>query len=225
MKNLKNNLAFALHRLGVSADTVTYLGLLIAFAAAWQIYLGNFFVAGVLLLFSGGLDLMDGAVARASQKTGYFGGILDSTLDRYGDAVVLGAAIIFCADMASPLYAFLSLSALIGSFAVSYVRARSECEIDSCRVGFWERGERLVVLAVALLFDNLTMGLWILGTVTHFSVLYRLYYSSAPEAVSRLAGAGTQLVRFFMDTRRRSPYYIIKLGILIILILFIRLPL
>lgn len=225
MKNLKNNLALVLHRLGVSADAVTYLGLLIAFAAAWQVYLGNFFAAGVLLLFSGALDLMDGAVARVSQKAGYFGGILDSTLDRYGDAAVLGAAIIFCAGIDSPLYAFLALSALIGSFAVSYVRARSECEIDSCRVGFWERGERLVVLAAALLFDNLTMGLWVLGTVTHFSVLYRLYYSSAPEAVSRLAGAGSPLVRFLLDTRRRSWYYVIKLAILTILILFIRLPL
>jgi CDP-diacylglycerol--glycerol-3-phosphate 3-phosphatidyltransferase len=225
MKNLKNDFALFLHRLGVTADAVTYFGLAVALVAAWQVYLGNFFAAGALLLFSGGLDLMDGAIARASNKTGYFGGVLDSTLDRYGDGAVLGAAAIYCAAIASEFYAFLALSALIGSFSISYVRARTECEIDACRVGFWERGERLVVLAAALLLDNLTMGLWLLGTLTHFTVLYRLYYASSPITVSAAVSSSSPVVRFFMDTRRKSLVYAAKLAVLVVLIFFVRLPL
>lgn len=177
MRQLKNQIALFLHQRGVSANFLTALGLLIAFGAAFLVARGEFFWGGAVYLLAGGIDLLDGAVARASGKAGHFGGVLDSSLDRYGDGAVLGALVLFYASTKEMLYATLALSALLGSFAISYVRARAECEVDSCRVGFWERGERIVYLSLGLLVNNAAMALWALGIFTHVTAAQRLFLS------------------------------------------------
>ena len=201
MEKIKNQIGGFLHRLGVSANFVTVLGLLTAAGSAVFIFNCRFFWAGVLLAVSGVLDLVDGAVARASGKTGKFGGVLDSSLDRYGDGMVLGALIIYFGMRSQALYAVLALSALLGSFAISYVRARAECEVDSCRIGFWERGERVSYLMLGLLLNNVQMALWVLGIFTHVTVFERL-------ALSRrlLSERGTAPKGVFSLNRSRISY-------------------
>ncbi len=191
MDKIKNKIAQFLYRAGVSADFVTGLGLLFAFAAAALIYECRFFWAGAALVVSGIFDLLDGEIARVSGKQSKFGGVLDSALDRYGDGVVFGALVIYFAARGQLLYAGLALSALLGSFSISYVRARAECEVDSCRIGFWERGERITYLALGLLFNNVRIALWVLGIFTHVTVFQRIHLakrllvegSSAPPAL------------------------------------------
>ena len=177
MEKIKNQIASFLHRLGVSPNFLTVLGLLFAFGTAGLIYRGQFFWAGAVLLVSGALDLLDGAVARAAGKAGNFGGVFDSSLDRYGDGIVLGMLVIHFAARGQNLYAVFALSALLGSFAISYVRARAECEVDACRIGFWERGERIVYLALGLLFNNAALAVGVLGIFTHATVARRLFLS------------------------------------------------
>ena len=177
MKNLKNNIAQLLANTGLSANYLTCLGLFCAFLSGVLIYEGRFFLAGVALTLSGLLDLMDGAVARITQTASKFGGILDSTLDRYGDGFVFAGLIFFCLRRGSALFAFLSVSAWMGSFLISYVRARAECVVPSCRVGFWERGERIFYLALGLFLNNIALVLWVLAVATHGTALIRLAYS------------------------------------------------
>ena len=213
MKNLKNYIAALLCNLGVSANTLTMAGLLLALATAFLIYSGSFFWAGVVLLLSGAFDLLDGAVARLSKKPGAFGGILDSSMDRYGDAFVFAGILFFYFGMGDLLYAILTLSALVGSFLISYVRARAECEIENCRVGFWERGERLVYLSLGLFFNNLEVVLWILGIGTHLTAILRLTYA-------HLKGGENKII--FDLKGRQSPWYLLKVLVLFLVVALVR---
>jgi len=213
VKNLKNYIAALLCNLGVSANALTMAGLLLALAAAFLIYGGSFFWAGGVLLLSGLFDLLDGAVARLSKKPGVFGGILDSSMDRYGDAFVFAGVLFFYFGAGDLLYAVLTWSALVGSFLISYVRARAECEIENCRVGFWERGERLVYLSLGLLFNNLEVVLWILAIGTHLTALFRLIYARQPLGWHRI----------ILDLKgRQSPWYLLKVLVLFLAVAFVR---
>ena len=165
---------------------------------------------------SGFFDLMDGAVARLLNRVTVFGGILDSSLDRYGDGFIFGGLIFYFFSRSNPLYAALSFSALLGSFSISYVRARAECAIETCRVGFWERGERIAYVALGLLLNNAGLVLWVLGIFTHFTVLARLLRSRGPSQ-----GFGLQNI-LFHPGGRRSALYFLKVAALGLLVLFWR---
>lgn len=226
MKNIKRNIASALYEIGLSANAATALGLLFAGLSGLLIYQGYFFWASAALLISGGLDLLDGAIARVSKKASAFGGILDSSLDRYGDGFVLGGALFFCAAHGKTLYAGLAMSAMLGSFLISYVRARAECAIEKCKVGFWERGERTVFLALGLLFNNLAVVLWVLGVATHLTAAFRLAYASRPQDPRWSAPSSPWGIRnLILHTGgRQSPVYYAKVALLFLAVAFLRLP-
>ena len=102
-----------------------------------------------MLLLSAVLDMLDGALARAGQRQSDFGAVLDSTLDRVAElAVYVGCAAHF-ALRGNATFAALSLVAFGASFLVSYTKARIENFGVPCRVGYWQRGERLVLFAAA----------------------------------------------------------------------------
>ncbi|MCG3176453.1 MAG: hypothetical protein MOGMAGMI_01404 [Candidatus Omnitrophica bacterium] len=179
LTKIKEAAAELLRRCGLSANMATAIGLALAAASGATVIEGRFQLAGWLLLASGFFDLMDGAIARASGRVTPFGGILDSSLDRYGDGLVLGGLTIYCATTGRSPMALLGLSAILGSFAVSYVRARVECVVPSCRTGYWERGERIVLIALGFLADNPGTMLLILGIGVHFTVVARLRLAHA----------------------------------------------
>jgi len=225
MENIRNAIGKFLHRLGISPNFITLLGLLFAGVAGFLIYEGRFFLAGSALLFSGILDLLDGATARASNNKHYFGAILDSSLDRYGDGFVLAGALFYCFEIQNLLYAALTLSALLGSFLISYVRARAECLIEKCRVGFWERGERIGCLVVGLLFNNLPMALLILGVGTHFTAIFRLYYADRQTIpFSQTASLSWLSSTFFHSSGRNNVYYYLKCALFFLILSLFRLP-
>ena len=217
MEKIKNQIGSFLHRLGVSANFVTVLGFLAAAGSAFCVFECRFLWAGVLLAVSGVLDLLDGAVARASGKAGKFGGVFDSSLDRYGDGMVLGALIIYFGLRGRAVYAALALSALLGSFAISYVRARAECEVDTCRIGFWERGERISYLMLGLLLNNVQMALWVLGIFTHGTVFQRLALSK------RLLSENGAPSRTDFSLNRSSVSYLAQAAFWIFFLIFGRL--
>lgn len=225
MDKFKTALAVIFKKMGLSANFITVLGLFLAFVSAALVLQGELFWAGGVLLLSGFFDLMDGAVARLDkEKMTAFGGIFDSSLDRYGDAFVWIALIILFAANHVYSYATLAASALIGSFAISYVRARAECVHPKCRVGFWERGERLVYLALGLIFNNIALVVLIMGVGTHLTVFSRLYYAANYRALS--AKTSQELLKpgaiILLGTGRSHALYWVKIAVLVLLLLLLR---
>ena len=211
---LKNQIAASLFRLGLSANFLTALGLFFAGLSAFLIYRGSWVWGAGVLLLSGLLDLLDGAVARAAGQQTSFGGILDSSLDRVGDFAVLISILFYCVvNQSQKIYVVLAGSALLGSFLISYVRARAECEFENCRVGFWERGERIVYISLALLVNNMALALWVLGIGTHLTAAQRLFSASRGHQVQTV-----------LDPRKQGVYWA-KVSILILFLWLYRLPL
>ncbi|MFN8565192.1 MAG: CDP-alcohol phosphatidyltransferase family protein [Anaerolineae bacterium] len=140
--------------------------------AAGQIQLG-----GVLLVLSLLLDALDGAVARAMGRTDRFGGVLDSTLDRYADGLIFGSLAYYFAGRGESLNLLLALASLMGSFVVSYVRARAGEADLSVKIGWFSRFERVITLLLMLLVPPLlAVGLWVLAIGTNVTGVQRLWY-------------------------------------------------
>jgi len=167
----------ALHRLGVHPDMVTVAGLVVVGIAAVVIARGQFQWGGVILIVGLPLDALDGAVARARGRTDKFGGILDSTLDRYADAFIFGGLSYYFAVQDQFDYMLLALAALTGSLVVSYVRARAGEAGLSVKVGLLDRFVRVIIIVAVLLVPQLlTLGLWVLAVGTNFTALQRMWY-------------------------------------------------
>jgi CDP-diacylglycerol--glycerol-3-phosphate 3-phosphatidyltransferase len=168
----------ALHRLGIHPDTITIAGLVVVLIAAIFIAQGQFQLAGIILVLGLPLDALDGAVARAMGRQGKFGGLLDSTLDRYADAFIFGGLSYHFAVSDRLDYMLLALAALIGSFGVSYVRARAGEAGLSVKVGLLDRFVRVVIIIVMLLIPPLIpLGLWVLALGTNFTAFQRMWYA------------------------------------------------
>jgi len=169
--------AEALDRRNITPNTLTLLGLLVSFAAAWVYYAGYVFAGGLIVLFAGFFDMLDGAVARAGGRASGIGAFLDSVVDRYADFVVFGGILLRYAATGDVQGTLVVLAILLGSLQVSYVRARAELVIPKCDVGLMERPERIILLAAGSLFGFLEIALWALAILTHLTALYRIYYT------------------------------------------------
>ena len=142
----------------LTPNTLTLMGFLVGVAAAVVIAKGWLLLGGGLLLLSGAFDLFDGPLARAKGQSTRFGAILDSTIDRLGEAVVLlGLLILYLGSTWEPLLIYITF---VGSVLVSYVKARAEGVGIKCEVGIFTRAERVIVLALGLI-----LGHWIDGAV------------------------------------------------------------
>ena len=137
--------------------------------------------AGIVVLVSGLFDMLDGALARNTGQTTRFGAILDSTLDRVSEAILLLTLLaVFTRNQMVP-ESILSGVALVGSLLVSYIRARMEGLGIECKAGLFTRPERVIILALGLLlsrFDNAM--LIVLAIITFFSwltVIERMVYA------------------------------------------------
>ncbi len=172
-----------LARLGLPADLVTVVGLALVFVAAVLLAQGEWLLGALVLLGSLPLDALDGAVARASGKGSRFGMVLDSTLDRYADGFIFAAFGYYFAGQGRQDMLAIALAALLGSFMVSYVRARADdAKVGViATVGLFSRLERVFVLLAMTLaagvLDSiapLEIGLLALAFGTNFTALQRL---------------------------------------------------
>ena len=137
----------------VTPNTLTWLGFSIALVAAVVIATGHPFIAGFIVLAAGFFDMLDGALARHTGQVTPFGAVLDSTLDRVSEAVLLlGVLIFYLLSGNRPILGILFVClALIASPLVSYLRAKGEALGIECRVGLFTRPERVIALAIGLL--------------------------------------------------------------------------
>ena len=185
-------LASTLVSIGVTANMITLIGFCVNVLAAFFLATGRLVLGGILILFGGSFDMMDGAVARVAPKSSPSGALLDSVMDRYSEAAVFLGALIYFYTNSNFYGVVLVFAAMIGSILVSYVRARAEGLQIECKVGFMQRPERIAILA----FGTLTQGLFgtyfevvqssglvliaviaILAVTSHITAVHRLVFS------------------------------------------------
>jgi CDP-diacylglycerol---glycerol-3-phosphate 3-phosphatidyltransferase len=196
-------------RTGVSANMLTTFGLLLTAAATWAVANGHPLAAALLLIGGGLSDLLDGAVARASDRVTPFGGFYDSISDRISDGLILGGIAWWVAD--NPRLFVLAIVALVAAEVTSYVRAKAEAIDLTCTIGIFERAERTVLLILALLLHQwlLEPVLWVLAVGSTFTVVQRVHHvwcqidRDIPEELLVLALADRAWSRAFKGAARR----------------------
>jgi phosphatidylglycerophosphate synthase len=158
-------------RRGVHPNTITAFGTVCTVAggviyATGHIRTGGFFLSATALF-----DVLDGTVARRSNKSSTFGAFLDSTLDRVADGALLGGLAVFYAvnpHHNNMVMVVVCLAGLIGAYLTSYIRARAEALGLDAKVGMVQRPERIVLLSVpqaffGLVFNGIVLGLIVVG--------------------------------------------------------------
>lgn len=161
---------------GVRANGVTFAGFLVSAGAGVLAAQGMWLWAAAAAIVSGACDLLDGKIARLDISRSKFGALWDSALDRYSDAFLIAGIGYFFALQGQPLILIAAFSAMAGAFEISYVRARAEGLGFDCRVGFWERGERWVLLVTGLLFMNPVLPVLILAVAAHVTAFRRILH-------------------------------------------------
>ncbi len=170
----------------VTPNALTWFGFFLAAGAAALIATGHLVAAGFVVLSAGYFDILDGALARRTDRTTRFGAVLDSTLDRLSEAVLLlgicalflltGGQLLLFASLAREWAVLLVFVALVGSVLVSYIRARAEAVGAECQVGLFTRGERVIVLILGLWLDQLVLALAIIALLSFITVGQRLFH-------------------------------------------------
>ena len=190
--------ARGLIKVGVTPNMLTLTGMAITAAAgvcyavgagdgfAWSLdphsrsnaYL---MLAGALLILSSACDMLDGAVARLGNKSTKFGAFLDSTLDRYSDFAVYAGIVVYYAATAPAniTFVFLGMMAFFNSFMISYSRARAEDIIESCSVGYWQRGERSAAILIGTFSGNIPAMVVQQAILPMMTVLRRIFHTKA----------------------------------------------
>ena len=168
-----------LARLGITPNTITVVGVVGNIGAAVLVGFDNFLAGGLLMLAASTLDMLDGALARATNCSTTFGGILDSVMDRVSEAAVLLGLLIYFSNRGDQQEVILIFLAVVGSMLVSYTRARTELAGTSMKEGYFTRAERVILLAVALILEGiigegLTVALWILAICSNLTAGQRL---------------------------------------------------
>jgi len=163
--------------LHIHPNTLTFTGVLISLWAAFEFGYGNFFKGGLVLILAGLFDMLDGEVARVSQSETPFGAFYDSVIDRYSDVIILQGLMVHYAREQMLGYVVLVGVVFMGAVLTSYARARAECIISSCKVGFMERPERIVLLIIGGLANRMEAVLWVLAILGNWTVINRIYYT------------------------------------------------
>ncbi len=180
----------------IHPNVLTFLGLMINAWAAFLFAQGKFVWAGVVVIGAGLFDMVDGRVARASNQVTRFGGFFDSVLDRYSDLALFMGLLVYYASINRFFYIVLTAIVMTGSVMVSYARARAECTIYKCKVGFLERPERVVLIIIGALFNRMAPVLWVIAVLSNLTVIHRMIYTwrecqrtgdsqPVPEALTR----------------------------------------
>ncbi len=210
----------------ISPNSLTLVGTFLALGCGIALGNDHFRLGAVILLGSSLFDVLDGAVARQNNHATRFGAFWDSTLDRISDFFIYGGLIWFYASINDYLYLTLALWALGSAVLVSYTRARAECLIESCKVGFCERPERIGILVLGGLLGKagMQMALWVLvvlGSLTWIHRAGHTYLQLEGAAVKKkpIYGRARGFLRvIFWDHRRASTAYDIKIAFLVLLL-------
>lgn len=161
----------------IHPNVLTFFGLVINLVAAVLLARGQFFAAGMVIISAGLFDMVDGRVARETNQVTRFGGFFDSVLDRYSDLGLLMGLLVYYGNINRSFYVVLTAIVMAGCVMVSYTRSRAENTIPSCKVGFMERPERVVLLIIGALFDRMAPVLWVIAVLSNVTVIHRMIFT------------------------------------------------
>lgn len=167
-----------LSRTGITPNQLTVIGLIANIIVAFFIASGSlsYFAVGILIWLAGFFDALDGSVARHTGKTTVFGCFLDSVLDRYADAVIFLGILAYFMNMGHTGLVLLVALAMIGSFGVSYVRAKAESLGQKCEVGLMPRTVRILVLGAGFCVYQPFWAILIIAALSNLTVLQRILF-------------------------------------------------
>ena len=172
------NLLASLH---VHPHVVTIAGLLLSIFSGLQFYMGNFVWGGIMLVLAAVCDVMDGKLARITNKVSKTGALFDSSVDRFSEVFVFMGLAAYYNDSAGIIDALLVFT-LGGSLLTSYVRARAEGLGIQCKVGIMQRPERLTYLSAGAILSFLWSGIMIIAIVvvaifSNITAIQRIYHT------------------------------------------------
>ena len=163
---------------GISPNQLTLAGAALSLLTGVIFAKGYLFLGGIMLFVAGAADLLDGLLARTTGKTSSFGAFFDSVMDRYADFFVFAGLATYFVRNGEIFWFFVTLGILLGSFAVSYSKARAENFIKNCGVGTFGRAERVLLLIAGTLIAPLLKGvLLVLLVGTHVTAVQRLLHT------------------------------------------------
>ena len=197
---------------GVHPNTITAIGTACSVIGGVIYGTGHIRTAGLFLGLTALFDVLDGTVARRSNRSSTFGAFLDSTLDRLADGAVLGGLAVYYALNAqhhSTPMVVVCLAGIIGAFLTSYTRARAEALGIDAKVGMLQRPERVTLLSAPQGIFGLALNGWVLGiiivilTVTAWITVFQrvayVYEQTKPQ--DDASGSGTLRL-----TSERKPW-------------------
>lgn len=201
----------------ISPNVLTFLGLVINTIAAIlfgyanpQNHVRMFLYASLVIIGAGIFDMVDGRVARATGQVTTFGAFFDSVIDRYSDVALFFGLLVYYARGNHFFYLVLVAFVMVSSVMVSYTRARAESLIGSCKVGFMERPERIVLVIIGALFERwgaMAPVLWVLAILSTITIIHRIAYTYQQTRILDLkaAEAAAQQEQAVASTREEKP--------------------
>jgi CDP-diacylglycerol---glycerol-3-phosphate 3-phosphatidyltransferase len=194
----------SLRKTGVTADHLTLLGVLMAAAAAVAIGSGYLRLGFLFLLLTAIPDVLDGAVAKASGTASKRGAFFDSVMDRVSDALLLGGVAWYLAATEGGYWPMLPMAVLAASMLISYERAKAEALGYDAKGGLMERAERLVALALALLFDALLIPILVVMLVLTIATAVQRFVKVWRQASGEVTLPPQAALRRERRARRRA---------------------
>ena len=161
-------------RLRIHPNILTFVGVLINFAAASALALGKFVTAGVIMIIANIFDFIDGKVAVELNEVSLFGGFWDSVIDRFSDIALFIGLIYLYSELRRTDYVMITALAMMFAIMTSYTRARAESIIKKCKVGFMERPERIVLFMIGAFTNRMAAVMWVILILSIFTVADRI---------------------------------------------------
>ena len=192
-----------LRKTGLTPDHLTILGLLVGIAAAVAIGSGRLLLGAFLVVLAALPDLLDGALAKASDSASQRGAFFDSTIDRITDALLLGGIAWYFAGTESPYMTLLPYAVASVSSLISFQRAKAESLGIDAKGGLMERAERIIAILIGLLFPVLLIPiLWIMLVLTSITAIQRFVKVWKQAAVAPVTAARIEMRRSKRESRR-----------------------
>ena len=195
----------------IHPNVLTLVGVIINVGAAWALGMRRFQLAGFVMIVANIFDFIDGKVAHELHLESRFGAFWDSTLDRVSDLALFTGLVYLYSTLGRTDYVMIASIASIFTIMTSYARARAECLIEKCKVGFMERPERIVLFMIGAFSNRFAGVLWVILALSVLTVANRIYYTYLAlndlPMPTRIGVRGAFNRAFFWtDQRSTMPY-------------------
>jgi len=205
--------------LRIHPNVLTFVGVIIAAWAGYELAMGRFVAAGVIMIGAGIFDFIDGKVAHETGQMSAFGGFWDSVIDRFSDLALSVGLIVLYASLDRLDYVLITSLTMVFATMTSYIRARAESLIKKCKVGFMERPERIVLFMIGAFTNRMAAVMWVIGVLSVVTVINRIqytYYELNGRPQPRRDGLSRIFVKYFYWTEERTtvPYDLWVIAIL-----------